>query len=305
MRALLSGLLVVALAPAAARSDDKPADKTPARVEFEKLKKEYEAALTKFGEEMRKAQEKATEALKEAKTHKSYDTQTGNYNHFWIVDREFDNRTSLVVDPPDGRLPPLTEEAKKRNAEGAEYRRQHPADGPEDVSHNCYGGSVPLLGAGYNNYYQIAQSPTAVAINMEMMHETRIVPLDGRPQLPDVIRQRLGSSRGHWEGDTLVVETTNFRGAVRGGGGRGNSATSHLIEKFSRVNANTLKYEVTVNDPATYTKPWTAVLYWKAEAKDHIYEYACHEGNEAMPGTLSGYRAQEKASAEAARKGSN
>jgi hypothetical protein len=101
-----------------------------------------------------------------------------------------------------------------------------------------------------------------------------------------------------------VVETTNFRGAVRGGG-RGNSPTTHLTEKFTRVSATTLKYEVTVNDPATYTKPWTAVLYWKAEPKDQIYEFACHEGNEAMAGTLSGYRAQEKAAAEAARKGSN
>jgi hypothetical protein len=233
-------------------------------------------------------------ALKEAQTHKSSDTQVGNYNQFWIVDREFDNRTSLIVDPPDGRLPALTAEAKRRNEEAAEYSRVHYADGPEDVPHNCYGGSVPLLGAGYNNYYQILQTPTDVAIHMEMMHDTRIVPLDGRPQLPDTIRLRFGSPRGRWEGDTLVVETTNFRGSRRGGG-RGNSATSHLTEKFTRMNASTLKYEVTVNDPATFTKPWTAVLYWKAEPTAQIYEYACHEGNESMAGTLSGYRAQEKA----------
>ncbi|MQA30567.1 MAG: hypothetical protein GEU82_12155 [Luteitalea sp.] len=233
-------------------------------------------------------------ALKEAKDHKSYDTEVGNYNHFWIVDREFDNRTSLIVDPPDGRLPPLTAEAKERNAAAAEYSRVHYADGPEDVPHNCYGGNVPLLGAGYNNYYQILQTPTNVAIHMEMMHDTRIVPVDGQAKLSDTIRQRLGSARGRWEGDTLVVETTNFRGNRRGSG-RGNSATSHLTEKFTRVNASTLKYEVTVNDPATYTKPWTAVLYWKAEQKARIYEFACHEGNESMAGTLSGYRAQEKA----------
>jgi len=245
-------------------------------------------------------------ALKGSSDFKSTDTQTGNYNHFWLVDRDFDNRTSLIVDPPDGRLPPLTEDAQKSNAAGAEYRRLHYADGPEDVPHNCFGGNVPLLGAGYNNYYQIVQSPSAVAINLEMMHDTRVVPLDGVATLSDSIHQRMGSSRGRWEGDTLVVETTNLRGGAQGGGGgRGNSVTAHITEKFSRVGANTLKYEVTVNDPATYTKPWTAVLYWKAETKDQIYEYACHEGNEAMAGTLSGYRAQEKAAADAAKKGSN
>jgi hypothetical protein len=118
---------------------------------------------------------------------------------------------------------------------------------------------------------------------------------------------RLGSSRGRWDGDTLVVETANFRGTRRGGGagGRGTTPTTHLTERFTRVADDTLKYEVTVNDPGTYTKPWTAVLYWKAEKKDQIFEFACHEGNEAMAGTLSGYRAQEKAAAEAARRGSN
>jgi len=252
-------------------------------------------------------------ALKKASDYQSRDGATadtprgtGNYNHFWLVDRQFeDNRTSLVIDPPEGRLPPLTPEAQKRQADAAEYSRQHYAEGPEDVPHNCYGGNIPMFGAGYNNYYQIVQSADAVAIHLEMMHDTRIVPLDGRAPLSETIRQRLGSSRGHWDGDTLVVETTNFRGNRQGGGGRGSSPTSHLTERFTRVNATTLKYEVTVNDPATYTKPWTAVLYWKSEPKDQIYEFACHEGNEAMAGTLSGYRAQEKAATEAAKKGSN
>jgi hypothetical protein len=144
-----------------------------------------------------------------------------------------------------------------------------------------------------------------VAIHLEMMHDSRIVPLDGRAHLPPTIPQRLGSSRGRWDGDTLVVETTNFRGRNQRGAGGGNTPTTHLTERFTRVGPATLKYEVTVNDPATYTRPYTAVLYWKAEPVDKIYEFACHEGNEAMPGTLSGYRAQEKAAAEAARKGSN
>src|SRR4051812_15551756 len=245
-------------------------------------------------------------ALKESSDFKSTDTQTGNYNHFWLVDREFDNRTSLIVDPPDGRLPALTADAQKKQAEAAEYRRAHYADGPEDVPHNCYGGSLPMLGAGYNNYYQIAQSAESVGILMEMMHDVRIVSLDGREPLPSTIQQRLGSSRGRWDGDTLVIETTNFKDNVRAGGagGRGTTSTTRLTEKFTRTSASTLKYEVTVNDPARYTKPWTAVLYWKAEPKDQIFEFACHEGNEAMAGTLSGYRAQEREAAEAAKKGS-
>jgi hypothetical protein len=252
-------------------------------------------------------------ALKNANEYQSRDGATadtpkgtGNYNHFWLVDREFDNRTSLIVDPPDGRLPALTADAQKRQADAAEYNRVHYAEGPENVPHNCYGGGLPMLGAGYNNYYQIAQSADSVGILMEMMHEVRVVALDGREPLTPAIQQRLGSSRGHWDGDTLVVETTNFKDNSRGGGGggRGTTATTQLTERFTRVSATALKYEVTVNDPGRYTKPWTAVLYWKAEPKDQIYEFACHEGNEAMAGTLSGYRAQEKAAADAARKGS-
>jgi len=245
-------------------------------------------------------------ALKESKDFKSTDTQTGNYNHFWLVDREFDNRTSLIVDPPDGRLPPLKPEAQKRQAEAAEYNRAHYAEGPENVPHNCYGGSLPILGAGYNNYYQIAQSADSVGILMEMMHDVRIVPLDGRAPLDPSIKMRLGSSRGRWDGDTLVVETTNFKDNLRGGGagGRGTTSSTTLTEKFTRVNATTLKYEVTVNDPSRFDRPWTAVLFWKAEPKNQVYEFARHEGNEAMAGTLSGYRAQEREAADAAKKGS-
>jgi hypothetical protein len=249
------------------------------------------------------------------KNHKDYQSRdganaetpkgTGNYNHFWLVDRDFtDNRTSLVVDPPDGRLPAQTDDAKKRAAAAQQYSRAHYADGPEDVPHNCYGGSAPMFGAGYNNYYQIMQSPDTVAVHLEMMHDSRIVPITNQPEVPSTLTQRLGFSRGHWEGDTLVVVTTNFKGSRNGAPGRGNSPTARLTEKFTRVDADTLKYEVTVNDPGVYTKPWTAVLYWKAEKKDQIFEFACHEGNEAMAGTLSGYRAQEKAAADAAKKGS-
>lgn len=228
----------------------------------------------------------------------------GNYNHFWLVNREFDNRTSLVVDPPDGRLPPLTAAAIQKRTEASERRKNHPFDGPEDISlgERCITGSVPMLGAGYNNYYQIVQSPDTVGILMEMRHDARMIPIDSRPHVSENIQGWLGDPRGHWEGDTLVIDSTNFRtreGGFRGVGGR----NTHVIERFTRVAADTLKYEVTVNDPETYTKPWTAVLYWKA-TKDPIFEYACHEGNEAMSGTLNGARVLEREALDAAKKAS-
>src|SRR5262249_18160143 len=238
-------------------------------------------------------------ALRKNDNFTSIDT-TGNYNHFWLVDREFDNRTSLINDPSDGRLPPLTEKAKAQQTAAAERQRQHPYDGPEDIAlgQRCITGTVPMLGDGYNNYYQIVQSPKYVAINMEMRHDTRMIPIDERPHLASSVPQWLGDPRGHWEGDTLVVDTTNFREREYGAAGvRGSlSGSAHLVERFTRISPNTLKYEISVNDPGIYTKPWGAVLLLKS-SKDQVYEYACHEGNEAMSGTLSGARAKEKAAA--------
>jgi len=224
---------------------------------------------------------------------KSRDVTTGDYNAFWVVGRWFENRTSLISDPPDGRMPALTADAQKRRAATAEYRRQHPFDGPEDIAlgERCITGSVPMIGAGYNNYYQIVQTPSAVAINMEMRHDTRMVQVTNRPHLPKSVHLWLGDPIGRWEGDTFVVDTTNFRDDSQMAGG--GSATTHMVEKLTRTAADTLKYEVTLNDPNTWTKPWTAVLYMRS-TKDLIYEYACPEGNEAMTGTLSGARAQEK-----------
>ena len=229
----------------------------------------------------------------------------GNYNHFWLVNREFDNRTSLVVDPPDGRLPPLTPAAIEKQKAAGEHRRLHPFDGPEDIAlgERCITGNVPMLGAGYNNYYQIVQSADTVGLYLEMRHDLRMIPIDNRPHISSSIQEWLGDPRGHWEGDTLVVDSTNFR--TRDGGGARGIGGDHarVTERFTRVSADTLKYEVTVNDPETYTKPWTSVLYWSS-TKDPIYEYACHEGNEAMSGTLGGTRALEKGAADAAKKGS-
>jgi hypothetical protein len=229
------------------------------------------------------------------------------YNEFWW-DRATkvigNRRTSLVVDPPDGKIPALTPEAQSRAAatagRGGGGGR---ADSWEDrgLWERCITRTLPRLpGGGYNPNYQIVQGPNSVAILNEMIHETRIIPLDGSPHLPQGIRQWQGDPRGHWEGNTLVVDTTNFSDRVNF---RGSSATLHLIERFTRVDADTLLYELTVDDPTTWTKPWT-ISFPTPKSQGQVYEYACHEGNYGMFGILSGARAQEKAAAEAAKKGS-
>jgi hypothetical protein len=184
----------------------------------------------------------------------------------------------------------------------------HPYDGPEDIplSERCLMRGVPLINAGYNSYYQIVQSRDYVVLQLEMMHDARIIPLDGRPHPDAGIRQWLGDSRGHWEGDTLVVETTNFMnmpGPTSQIRGVTTDANLKLVERFTRVAPDTINYETTVVDPTVWTKPWTFMVPWK-QSKDAIYEFACHEGNEAMAGTLGGTRALEKSAAEAAKKGS-
>jgi len=227
---------------------------------------------------------------------------TGNYNHFWLVDREFDNRTSLISDPKDGKLPALTATAQQQAALAAERQKLHPFDGPEDIAlgERCVTGTVPMFGAGYNNYYQIVQNPNYVGINMEMRHDTRMIPIGSRPHVANGVQLWLGDPRGHWEGDTLVIDSTNFRhrefgaaGAIRTGG---LSPSAHLVERLSRNGPNTLKYEVTITDPEIYTKPWTVVMFLE-RSKDQVYEYACHEGNEAMSGTLGGERVKERKAA--------
>ena len=232
--------------------------------------------------------------LGKAKGFKSRDAATGDYNSFWIVGRWFEKRTSLITNPANGKLPATTAAAKKRQADQAERRRLHPFDGPEDIAlgERCITGNVPMLGAGYNNYYQIVQSPTHVAVNMEMRHDSRMIPITDRPHLPSSVHLWLGDPIGKWEGDTFVVDSTNFRNDAPVGRG-GGSERLHMIERFTRVGPDALKYEVTISDPETWVQPWTAVLYMK-QSKDQIYEYACHEGNEAMSGTLGGARVQEK-----------
>jgi hypothetical protein len=186
----------------------------------------------------------------------------------------------------------------------------HPPAGPEDLSDalRCITYGVPRLGtaningAGPLGYYEILQSPGYVVLLLEQIHETRIIPLDGRPHLPQELRQRSGDSRGRWDGKTLAVDTTNFSPDSNFMGAAENL---HLVERFTRVAADTINYEITVNDPTTWTKPWAAVIRLK-QSHDTIYEYACHEGNySTMEGILGAARADEKAAQEeAAKKGS-
>jgi len=252
-------------------------------------------------------------ALKDAKSFSSYDKQVGNYNHFWIVDRGFDNRTALISDPPDGRVPDLTEPAKKIMADFLEKQRVSGGgvngnvtpDGPEDLplGHRCITFGVPRTGAGYNSYFQIIQSKDWVAIYQETIHDVRLIPLDNRPHIPGAVDQWLGDARGHWEGDTLVVETKNYSEKARFRNLPMNNMTT--VERFTRIGPKTVQWDVTVNDPTMYTKPWTTSIRLRT-SPDQIYEFACHEGNEGLAGALSGARAQEKAAAEgAAKKGSN
>jgi hypothetical protein len=214
-----------------------------------------------------------------------------------MVEREFDNRTSLIVDPPDGKIPALTPDGKRRQAAAiAAVSFQRPPAGPQDLSSamRCITPGVPRIGgrfgAGNDGYYEIMQAPGYVIFFMEAFHDARIIPLDGRPHLPPAIRSWNGDSRGRWEGKTLVVDTTNFSAKSSFMGAAENL---HLIERFTRVAADVINYEVTIDDATTWTKPWTVLVRLK-QTKDKLYEFACHEGNLPMLGTLAGARAQDK-----------
>jgi len=215
-------------------------------------------------------------------------------------------RTSLVIDPPDGRIPPMTPEAKRRFENAHAYFAAHPADGPEDrtLGERCLNFSQegpPLLPGGYNNNYQIVQTPNYVAILAEMGNKTRIIPLGGRPHLPQSVSQWNGDSRGHWEGKTLVVDTTNVRFNDKSHFGVNYDGLTdqnlRVTERFTRTDADTITYQATVNDPTVYTKPWTIEIVM-SKTEDPLFEYACHEGNYGMFGILGGARADEKKAAE-------
>jgi hypothetical protein len=231
------------------------------------------------------------------------------YNEHWMDARRLkitaDHRTSLIVDPPDGRIPslvPLPPERQTVRAARAEANQRFAAGLPQDYSDmslpvRCIirTDSPPYLPTIYNNDFHIFQSPGYVAIAPEMIHSARIIPLDGRPHLGNGLNQWLGDTRGRFDGNTLVVETTNFRpddGVIFQGG---NPATYKITERFTRVDADTLNYEFTIEDPATWTRPWTARIPWtKIDPDEQMYEYACHEDNFDIVHFLIGARAREK-----------
>src|SRR5579871_2138003 len=232
----------------------------------------------------------------------STDGKTGDYSSIWTVNRDWTNRTSLIIDPKDGRLPELTERGKelaKRPSyvEGTTNGKR--PDGPEDLGLGvrCISFGAPRIGAGYNSYLQIFQTPKAVVVLQENIHDARVIPIDGSPHPPANVKLWLGDSRGHWEGDTLVVDTTNYKA----GAFMNSSDKLHVIERFTRTAPDVMQYKVTIDDPETWTKPWTAMIPLR-HSKDAIYEYACHEGNYGMADILSGARAEDRAEAEAAKR---
>ena len=233
-------------------------------------------------------------ALAEADNFTSRDAATGNYNQFWLVERDWDTRTSLITDPPNGRMPTRTTEGQAR-VDNRSVRRGTHASWTDDRSlgERCLSFGAPRLSAGYNSYYQVFQTDTHVVLLMEMAHDARIIPLNGGPHIDSGIRQWLGNSRGHWEGETLVVETRNYSPKSYFEGAAENL---EITERFTRVAPDVLEYEVTVNDTATWTKPWSAMIPLR-QSEDAMFEYACHEGNIGMHGILSGARALEKAEA--------
>jgi hypothetical protein len=210
-------------------------------------------------------------------------------------------RTSMIIDPPDGRIPPLTSEGQKRAADLAAEKKKQGAqyDQAQNLSTTTrclYTGGVPILPPAYNNTYQIVQSPGYVMILIELLHEVRIIPMDGRPHAPQTVRSWLGDSRGHWEGNTLVIETTNFNDKVAF---QGASQHLKLTERLTRTGEETMKYEFTVDDPHTWAQPWKAEMP-ATRTSGPIFEHACNEGNYSMSNMLAGARAEEKRAAEAA-----
>jgi len=222
----------------------------------------------------------------------SADTQTGNYSQAWLSERILDNRTSLIIDPPDGRIPePAPGAAERARAAAAARRGRGPADAAQDLglSTRCLHSGTPNLRAGYQSYFAITQGPGVLALRTEMIHDTRIFPIGAGAHVSPAITMYHGDSRAHWEGDTLVVDTKNFSPNTNF---RGSTTGLHLTEKFARVSADTIEYYVTVDDPSVWSRPWTLMVPLKNTGEE-MYEFACHEGNYGLPAILRGARAQE------------
>ena len=234
--------------------------------------------------------------------------EVGNYGTEWRdTERAKPSaQASLLIDPPDGRYPPRTPEGEKRQAARRANAGQRP-NGPEDISNTwnrCITRGLPgvMIPNGYNNGLQIVQTPGYVMLHYEMIHESRMIPLDNRPHANKNIRQWWGDARGKWEGDTLVVETTNFNAKSSF---EGSDEHMRLVERFTRTGADSMDYRFTVDDPTIWTKPFTALVPLEADHAPlayELWEYACHEGNYGLANILSGARAEEKAEAEAKKK---
>jgi len=259
--------------------------------------------------------EEAVEAAKKAAEREAAQTEPGTVAdvHYDFTQFGLDRsqtrlttnlRTSIIVEPVNGKMPPVTPEGQKRAAERAADRRAQGAQ--YDKVQNIVLGSrcvysnpgPPMLPPGYNPAYQIVQSPGFVTILIEMLHETRVIPLTNSPHAPSNVRSWLGDSRGHYEGDTLVVETTNFNDKVAF---RGASENMKVIERFTRVSDDEIKYEFTVHDPSTWEVPWKGVMPF-VKINGPVFEHACHEGNYGIANTLAAVRLEEKKAAEAAAK---
>jgi hypothetical protein len=231
------------------------------------------------------------------------------YNEFWwdratnVVETL---RTSLILDPPDGRVPPLVPSARDRQGDVELAHRPLRATGgfeggrgadswvDRSLWERCITQGLPRISSNaYNSNIEIIQGTDHVVIHYEMIHESRVVPLNGSPHLHPSVRQYLGDSRGRWEGDTLVIDTTNFSDDTNF---RGSTSGLHMIERFTRIGPDALRYRVTFDDPTTWTRPWTVENVWR-KSRGQMYEYACHEGNHGLAGILGGARAEEKAAA--------
>ena len=214
-----------------------------------------------------------------------------SYNEFWFergVELTADKRTSLVVDPPDGKLPPRTAEAQRAARERAAYQDEHRYDSHESrsLAERCimgFNSGPPMRSSAYNNNVMVFQAPGYVVILNEMVHNARVIPLDDTAK--PMFSQFAGVSRGHWEGETLVVETTQFRGGQSGGTG----PNMHLTERFTRRDPDTVVYDFTVTDPTVYTAPYTVMMPFR-RTDGPLFEYACHEGNYGLSGILAGAR---------------
>jgi hypothetical protein len=239
------------------------------------------------------ADELFTAAIEGRTKFTSADTQVGNYDQTWLSERIWDKRTSLIIDPPDGRIPPLTAAATERaRAQAAARQGRGPADRVQDLSLStrCIHAGTPNIRAGYQSYFEITQGPGVVALRTEMIHDARIFPIDAGPHVAPAITQYHGDSRAHWEGDTLVVDTRHFSPNANF---RGSTDTLHLIEKFARVADDTIEYTITIDDATVWSRPWTLMMPLKRTG-ELMFEFACHEGNYSLGGILSGARAQEE-----------